>query len=282
MRWVALCLLALNLVHYGWQIDADARTARANQSEALSLPARVEGLKLVRELAKPPAAREELEGQLNYEPAAQAVNDPGLQTETSVAAEIQAGTGAGPDELVNQLPDLNLPAAATGAEATVAEEYSCFSFGPLPEEKHAVWLADWFRVRLVPLRSRVSEAANRSLFWVYLAPQQSRQGAEAVLDTLAGKGIRDFRLIDRGNLANAVSLGLFSSQSQVNERLRQLREQGFQPVVVPYPNVQRIHWVDVRLSKDDPVLQEMYAGFPARFGSVPVACSEIALDQPAP
>ncbi|OGT84837.1 MAG: hypothetical protein A3H91_08825 [Gammaproteobacteria bacterium RIFCSPLOWO2_02_FULL_61_13] len=282
MRWVALCLLALNLVHYGWQVDADTRTARANQSEALTLPARVGELKLLRELAQLPAAREELEGQLDFEPAAQAVNDPGLQTETSVPAEIQAGTGAGPDELVNQLPDLDLPGTASGAGVAGVEEYSCFSFGPLPEEKHAIWLADWFRVRLIPLRSRVGEDADRSLFWVYLSPQQSRQGVDSVLDTLAKKGIQDYRLIDRGNLANAVSLGLFSSQSQVNERLRQLREQGFQPVVVPYPNVQRIHWVDVRLPKEDPVLQEMYTGFPSRFGSVPVACSEIALDQSAP
>ena len=279
MRWVALCLLALNLVHYGWQLDADARAARANRSLALALPARVAQLKLVRELAQAPAAREESAGQLDYEPAAQAVNDPGLQTDTSVPAEIQAGTGAGPNELVNQLPDLNLPGPATAMDA---QEYSCFSFGPLPEEKHAVWLADWFRVRQIQLRNRVSEDAGRNLFWVYLSPQPSRQGAEAVLVSLAQKGIRDYRLIDHGNLANAVSLGLFSSQAQVNERLRQLREQGFQPVVVPYPNVQRIHWVDVRMPKDDPVLQEMYAGFPARFGSVPVACSEIAMNQPAP
>ena len=277
-----LCLLALNLLHFGWQVDADARMARANRTAALALPARVGELKLVRELAQPPAARAEAQEQMDFEPAAQAVNDPGLPTDTSVPAEIQAGTGAGPDELVNRLPEMNLPDPASGAEAAGVEQYSCFSFGPLPEEKQATWLADWFRVRLIPLRTRVSEDADRSLFWVYLAPQQSRQGAEAVLDTLAKKGIRDYRLIDRGNLANAVSLGLFSSQAQVNARLQQLRERGFLPVVVPYPNVQRIHWVDIRMPKDDPVLQEMYSGFPARFGSVPVACNEIALDQSDP
>ena len=277
MRWLALGLLTLNLVHYGWRLDQDTRRARANHSQALTLPARVEGLTLVRELAEAPAEREEIEGQPDYEPAAQAVNDPGLPTDTSVAAEIQAGTGAGPDELVNQLPDLNLPDTPAGPM-----EYSCFSFGPLPEEKHAVWLADWFRARMVPLRSRVSEDTDRSLFWVYLAPQPSRQGAEAVLNTLAEKGIRDYRLIDRGSLANAVSLGLFSTQADVNKRLQQLHEEGFKPVVVPYANMQRIHWIDVRLPKDDPVLEEVYSGFPARYGSVPVACSEIALDQSAP
>ncbi len=277
MRWVALCLLALNLVYYGWQLDQGIRMQRENYTQALTLPAGVAGLTLVRELAQPPAVLVEDSGQMDYEPAAQVVNDPGLPTESSVAAEVQAATGAGPDELVNQLPDLKLPDANAGPV-----EYSCFSFGPLPEEKHALWLADWFRARQIPMRSRVTEDANQSLFWVYLAPQSSRQGAEAMVSTLAAKGIGNYRLIDRGDLANAVSLGLFSSQADVNKRLQQLREQGFQPVVVPYAKVRKIHWVDVRLPKDDALLKDVYAGFPARYGSVPVACGEIALDQSSP
>ena len=60
MRWLALGLLALNLVHYGWRLDQDTRRARANHSQALTLPARVEGLTLVRELAEAPAGAEAL------------------------------------------------------------------------------------------------------------------------------------------------------------------------------------------------------------------------------
>lgn len=277
MRWLTLMLLAVNLGYYGWQLDQDARLARANRSQTLILPAGAATLKLVRELPAPPEVVDRMEAELDFEPAAQAVNDPDLQPAGGVAAEIQAGTGAGPGELVDLLPELQAPDTVPGPV-----KYLCFSYGPLPEEKHAVWVSDWFRARMIPARSRTSEDRDRSLFWVYLAPQPSREEAAAVLQTLASRGIRDYRLIDRGDLANAVSLGLFSTQSAVNDRLRQLREQGFQPVVVPYANVQRIHWIDVRVPNGDPVLDEMYTGFPARYGSVPVDCGEIALDQPSP
>jgi cell division septation protein DedD len=277
VKWLALALLAINLVHYGWQLDQELRRARANRAQALVALPGARPLTLLRELDAPPALRATADSALDYGPAAEAVNDPDLAVESAVPAELQAATGAGPDELVNRLPDLVVPDAATGPA-----RYTCFSLGPLPAEQHAVWLADWFRARMIPVHVRESEAGERNLLWVYLAPLPSRDDARAVAETLARKGIRDFRLIDRGDLANAVSLGLFSSQQAVNDRLRELREQGFQPVVVPYENMQRARWVDVRIPGDDPVIEEMFAGFPGRYGSVPKDCAEIAMDQPAP
>lgn len=277
MKWLALALLAFNLVHYGWQLDRELQRARANKSQSLVMPAGARPLTLLRELDKPPAPRVVPDAALDFNPAAEAVNDPGLAVESAVPAELQAATGAGPDELVNRLPDIAVSDAVAGPV-----RYTCFSFGPLLEEKHSVWLADWFRARMIPVRVRESEPGERNLLWVYLAPLPSRDDARAVTEVLAQKGIRDFRLIDRGDLANAVSLGLFSSQRAVNDRLRELREQGFQPVVVPYANMQRARWVDVRIPGEDPVVEEMFAGFPGRYGSVPKDCAEIALDQPAP
>jgi hypothetical protein len=277
MRWLALLLLALNLGYISWHLDQDAQRARANASQSLSVPVGVPGLKLVRELPAPPEVVGKLEAELDFEPEAEAVNDPGLQPVSGAAAEVQAGTGAAPGELVSLLPEVQTRDSAPGPE-----RFTCFSYGPLPEERHAVWLTDWFRARMIRARQRTSVDPNRSLFWIYLAPQPSREQAASVVQTLQAKGVRDYRLIDRGGLANAVSLGLYSTQQAVNDRLKQLRDRGFQPVVVPYSNVQRIHWVDVRIPEGDPALQDMYSGFPARYGSVPVDCGQIALDQPAP
>jgi SPOR domain len=277
MKWIALTLLALNLIYYGWEMDQDLRLARANQAQALGVPAGVASLRLVRELKTPPAARADDDAPATFEPDAQAVTDAGMTPDDGIAAELQASTGAGPDELVNQLPELAVPAALGGTTG-----YSCFTFGPLPEEKHALWLADWFRTRMIPMHTRESQDADGSLLWVYLAPLPSAQEAEGVVQALQQKGVRDFRLISRGDLANAVSLGLFASQQAVNERLGELREKGFQPVVVPYAGVQRVHWIDVRIPAGDPVLQEMFSGFPGRYSSIPAACDQIALDQPPP
>lgn len=89
--------------------------------------------------------------------------------------------------------------------------------------------------------------------------------------------MRDYRLISKGDLGNAVSLGLFSSQEAVNARLLELREKGFQPVVVPYSNVQRFYWLDVRVPAVPGILEEVFDGYPSRYSSVPVQCSEIAM-----
>lgn len=277
MKWLALVLLAVNVIHYGWQLDQDMRLARGNRAQSLVLPAGVAGLRLVRELEAPPPVRAADDGATEFDVSAQAINDPGLAPDTGVAAEIQAGTGALPEGLVGQLPDLALPETAVAPG-----EYSCFSFGPLPEDRHAVWLADWFRARMIPVATRASDDGGGNLLWVYLAPQPTREEAMGVAAALERQGVRDFRVIGRGDLANAVSLGLFSSQQAVNSRLRELREKGFQPVVVPYTGVQRVQWVDVRLLRTDPVLEEMFTGFPGRYGSVPTSCEQIALDQPAP
>ncbi len=277
MKWIAVALLALNVMYYGWQMDQDLRLARGNRLQSIIVPAGVAELRLVRELDSPPPARSEAGTPAEFGPAAEAINDPGLAPDSGVAAEIQAGTGAAPDWLVSQLPDLAVSDVVAGPAG-----YSCFSFGPLPGEKHALWLADWFRARMIPAGTRTTGDAGGNMLWVYLAPQPSREQAVGVAKTLEQKGVRDFRIIGSGDLANAVSLGLFSSQQAVNDRLRELREKGFQPVVVPYASVESVQWVDVRIARGDPVLEEMFAGFPGRYGSVPTACDQIALDQPAP
>ena len=94
---------------------------------------------------------------------------------------------------------------------------------------------------------------------------------------LESKGVKDLRLIEIGNMQNAISLGLFSTQASVNKRLNELKNKGYQPVVIPYRDADAIYWVDVRLQGQQDVLNDMFTGFPARFNSVPVNCGEIAL-----
>jgi hypothetical protein len=182
-------------------------------------------------------------------------------------------TPAGEGDIAALLPEITeAPAVVEGAA------YSCFTYGPLPEERQAVWLGDWFRARRAEIRSRTSEDPGRRLFWVYLAPAETLQSAMQVVENLKQRGIRDYRLISKGDLGNAVSLGLFSSQEAVNARLQELKEKGFQPVVVPYSNVQRFYWIDVRVPAVPEILDQLFDGYPSRYSSVPVQCSEIAMN----
>ncbi|MEE9551673.1 MAG: SPOR domain-containing protein, partial [Gammaproteobacteria bacterium] len=115
------------------------------------------------------------------------------------------------------------------------------------------------------------------LFWIYLAPLKSRESAVAAIEDLKKKGIRDFRLINTGDLRNAISLGLFSTQAAVNRRLNELKNKGYQAIIIPYRDAKVIYWIDVKLVNQQNVLNDMLTDVPSRFNSVPVNCSEIAL-----
>ena len=102
------------------------------------------------------------------------------------------------------------------------------------------------------------------------------------IQELKDRGINDYRLISHGNLENAISLGLFSSQASVNGRLRELEQKGYKPVVVPYYDNKRLFWVDVRLRESNVPLDSVFTGFPSRYNYVPVSCDKIAMDLAAP
>ena len=84
-------------------------------------------------------------------------------------------------------------------------------------------------------------------------------------------------MISSGDLRNAISLGLFSTQAIVNKRLNELKSKGYQPIVVPYHNAKVIYWVDVKLMGQQNLLNDLFTEYPSRFNSIPMNCSEIAL-----
>lgn len=256
MKWLVLLLLILNVVYFGWELDRQARSDVANARAAVPAPGGVKKLVLLSELDSRPPER---------------------SGEESAPADPAPEPFENSEGLVLQLPDISVPDVA--AESL---EYSCFTFGPLPEERHAVWLGDWFRSRRGWVQSRGAEDPDRRLFWVYLTGEGSRESAAAVMEDLEKKGIRDYRLISRGDMENSISLGLFSTQAAVNERLSELKEKGYRPVVVPYTNVQQTFWLDVKIPAAANILEEMFRGFPARYNSVPVKCDQIAISQSAP
>jgi hypothetical protein len=248
MRWLVLVLLIANLLYLGWQVDRESRANLRAAAAGLRVPTGTPQLSLLGELPEAPPLR---------------------------VTEPQPGDMPTPadGDIAALMPEITeAPAVAEGAA------YSCFTYGPLPEERQAVWLGDWFRARRAEIRSRTSEDPGRRLFWVYLAPAETLQSAMQVVENLKQRGVRDYRLISKGDLGNAVSLGLFSSQEAVNARLQELKEKGFQPVVVPYSNVQRFYWIDVRVPAVPEILDQLFDGYPSRYSSVPVHCSEIAMN----
>ncbi|WP_086933231.1 SPOR domain-containing protein [Agarilytica rhodophyticola] len=67
-------------------------------------------------------------------------------------------------------------------------------------------------------------------YWVYLEPQSSRQEALRLLGELQAKRI-DSYVIPKGELANGISLGMFSKKSSSDVRIKQIRALGLEPKI---------------------------------------------------
>ncbi|HKK16420.1 MAG TPA: SPOR domain-containing protein [Gammaproteobacteria bacterium] len=274
MKWLLVILLAGNLVYFGWELDRQTHIDLSQKHRALTVAAGTPGLTLVRELPEPPPARHA--GDTTT--AAESTSGETDETDSEATRELQEADVMIEENFVNelmtQLPDISVAEISTEAAPGLS---MCFTFGPFADYKQSGQLIDWFEQRQVKHEQRLESKDEKQLFWIYLEPQESRDSAMQAMADLESKGIKDLRLIETGNMQNAISLGLFSTQASVNKRLNELKNKGYQPVVIPYRDADAIYWVDVRLQGQQDVLNDMFTGFPARFNSVPVNCGEIAL-----
>lgn len=276
MKWLFIILLAVNLVYFGWELDRQTRMDSVNSSQAVKIPAGVSKLTLISEMKIPPPPRG-VKQSVNEGQTSEGNTTPPKEETLSVLNQDESDVQIEEEfvgELVSKLPDISIPDMS---EDTGPSKTMCFSYGPFPDNKQSNELIDWFRDRSVEVSQRLEAGDENQLFWIYLAPLASRDGALQTIEDLKKKGVKDYRLIETGDLRNAISLGLFSTQASVNRRLNELNDKGYKPVVIPRRDKKAVYWVDVRLSGQQNVLTQMFTDYPARYNSIPVSCSEIAL-----
>lgn len=285
MKWLFILLLLVNVVYLGWEIDRDARLKRINVSSAIKVPAGTQKLVLLSELGKLPETRShiKLDTELSMEnfssepvlpielnPNTEQMMDT-LLTETSISKL------DGRLDQKSQSEESLLSDFSTEPLTPVPEKTVCYTYGPIPNLEESELLSKWLDERGILYKQRQTDEQGKQLFWVYLASQDSRAQAEAAMNDLKQKGVKDMRLIREGDLLNAISLGLFSSQAAVNRRLNEIKTKGYQSVVVPYSGGKEIHWFDVSVVQNSIYVNDLFTGFPARFNALPVDCNAIAM-----
>ena len=281
IKWFFLIVLLANMGYLGWEIDRDARLNRANLSSAIKVPAGTPRLLMLSELKKLPETRSRIKldtelsvDNFNSEPVLPIDLNPNTEKmmNTLLTDDSLMRTDNGREEAirsVNSVPS-RLPSVN-------AEEILCYTYGPIPNLEESSLLSNWFNEREILYNQRQTNEQGKQLFWVYLAPRDSREQAVAAIKDLKQKGVKDVLLVREGDLLNAISLGLFSSQATVNHRLNEIKTKGYRPIVVPYSGGKKIHWFDVSVFREAEYVTELFTGFPARFNALPVDCNEIAM-----
>lgn len=212
MKWFVIVLLVANVVLFAWRFNEHLHTQARDTATAAALPADAPSLQLVSELPVLPPRRE-------TEQKAAASESPVVENTVVQAVDLST--------------EINSDAIASN---------TCIEIGPLADQQSVAAVRDWLRTRTTLVHTRAETVRERRYFWIYLEPVSAEQARKSLQD-LAQRGVKDYMLIHRGGLKNAISLGLFRSQDSVNRRLAEMTEQGYKPVVVPQFETTENFWI---------------------------------------
>ena len=258
LKWLFILLLAANLVYLGFELK-NYKQHRI-ETATLAIPITKDTPPLV------------LISELNTE-VEQEAPDTRPTTDLVTPANINfvtADTSSSPSPPPQNVNSTSLPRnnsdtrpVTNSTLSSIMEKINypaCLSFGPIPDQPEAGKLSDWFQFKNIRHEERQTDAYGRQLFRIYLAPKPSNIVAEKILKELKNKGVKDLRVIKKGKLKNAISLGVFSSKNRANKRLLEIKKRGYQPVIVPYHGKNRVYWIDVALQqKDEPFIQTLFS-----------------------
>ncbi|RKZ70376.1 MAG: hypothetical protein DRQ48_06415 [Gammaproteobacteria bacterium] len=288
MKWLFIVFLLANVCYFGWELDRQTRIQVSNSVRPFNVPENVQKLELLGEVV------ESSDSVTSASKADEDMYDVGWEEERefsniedSPLQNISSMMDQGNvmiekkvlDELAPGLPDF----PTNNRQNFDDEKMLCVSFGPFTEKGQADELSNWLQEKGIQTMQRGEGGKQDQYFWIYLSAGESEDEAIAAIKDLKGKGVKDYKLINKGNLQNAISLGLFSTQSAVNNRLNELKSIGYQPIIVPYHKNQSIIWVDARVNTgldakgtdQESILSEFINGYPSRFNSIPIRCEEI-------
>jgi hypothetical protein len=99
-----------------------------------------------------------------------------------------------------------------------------------------------------------AEASNEQAgFWVLIPPQPDRQAAIKIAEELEAAGVADLWRFTSGNLAHAISLGLFRDEERAQTRRDKIAALGFDTVVRPRYRERTLYWLNYQFSGQDPL-----------------------------
>lgn len=187
---------------------------------------------------------------------------------------------------LDELPPLKAPEAApapsavkSDVRADVAAADACLDVGPFETAAARDAVATWLASYVASSHTRSEWLRTRRFFWVYLEPTDSKESARRNVAELAERGVKDYMLISRGDLENAISLGLFRSQDSVNRRLAELGEKGYKPVVVPRFETSERFFVSVQLAASATTVPELPPELLGEADAKPLPCADMQVGE---
>jgi hypothetical protein len=122
-----------------------------------------------------------------------------------------------------------------------SEAGECWLIGPFDELLSVQQVKGRLAALSIEFPIKEVEVNSGEDYWVHIAPQKNRQEAVKLLRELQGKGIDSF-LITEGELAQGISLGLFSQLARAQAVFEERKSQGYDAILKSVPRTHIQFW----------------------------------------
>jgi cell division protein FtsN len=256
MKWLFSILLIANLGIFIWLYPQHRQA-----DGALQAPAEKGDLRLVGESrAKLPDMAE------TPSDAADPVAPRALRTEKPTPPDmpIAAAAPAEVKSAVDETPAAQEEVVPEDA-AKDEEQPRCETIGVFKKRAQAELLS--VQLRALGLKPDIaSETSNAQAgYWVLIPPQATRNQAIDIARELEAVGVEDLWRFTSGDLAHAISLGLFRDEERAMARRDQIASLGFNPVVRPRYREQTKYWLSYRYTGESPITAGKWQSFKQMF-----------------
>ena len=236
MRWLFLLVLILNIAYVGWEMNRPTEKGYVKKTLDGSVPALV----LVSELepeATVLAAKEKAIVTAKPESAKP------VQEKKVLVAEKKLESVA-----KQTVSELKLDQLDKDTKPFKQVE-SCYTFGPFRTAERLASAERDIKPYVSETATRAREENERSMFWVYLAPEASAAAALKLSKRLIKNKIRDYYIITKQPNQHGISLGHFKDKERAYGHGARLKKLGFKAVVEPVFRTYTLYWLDYQLGQ---------------------------------
>ncbi len=153
--------------------------------------------------------------------------------------------------------------AAENLAKSIKKSDGCLRLGPFKERVQAQAVADDLLAYRIVSRVMEDNLVLNEGYWALIPSSGSVNEANELMKKLRKNGFEDIRRFTDGELANAISLGLFTREINAITQVRKADEMGLLAIVKPKINEKTSFWLEFELSRSSrfPV-QDVTNSFP--------------------
>ena len=240
MSWMVGLLALLNVLVFGWGITRPTLNMHDSEIGGASLLLVSEVKRLGESNVERIAARPKQDSERMV---ATTVSDGRAPASQRASPPLLPSVATGSP--ISKTPSI-LPGVSPGLHFA---DTPCRTLGPFSTRDEAGAVARQMAETHLAASQRRTTQSDLSGYWVLMPPRKTDDEASDMLMALNRQGFDDAWLFQKGELARAISLGLYSRVSNAKRRAEQVRAAGFDVWVKPQQRDLVMYWLDYRLER---------------------------------